>query len=594
MSESEGEGPDLSEAQEDELTREMLVESCAFFAAEFLSGPPDPPYNGRFVAAMHHLEWDELLENDRLCVLAPRNHGKTYFFSFAVPIWQAYNNPNKEGMIFSGTQRQAERILEDIKAEIESNPKLQHLNPKNKRRNWTSKRITLANGHTIRAAGYGAKTRGAHPDWIVVDDGLNDEDAVSELTRTKNIDYFLMAITPMINPGGQIIVVGTPFHAADLYATLASTPTYCFRKYAAIRPDGTALWPERFCRFEKDRLRMERDKGIKALSLENVEKEQGPVRFAREYLCEPISDAMSLFPERLFEAGETKQYHYSMGRSREYYVEKLGIVGFYCGFDFAISSSTSADFTVGFVLGVDRKGNRWVIDIQRHKGLEYAQQKDLIRGLGRKYDVDLIYLESNQMQRIFGDDLIRETSLPIYKFVTSGTKKNNKKQPTGNTHTMNKNSLEGGVPQLRVLLENGKVRIPVLGEDSEAKATVWIKEMRAFTWLDGKLQGVGQHDDTVMAFWIACCAARAGDVSVGDEDDDFDDGPIDIDALYGDDADDALRPGEDPVGELLNSWKNPDDSTVNFERMFGTAGSTDALLDMYEDAERPDDEEGAI
>ena len=45
--------------------------------------------------------------------------------------------------------------------------------------------------------------------------------------------------------------------------------------------------------------------------------------------------------------------------------------------------------------------------------------------------------------------------------------------------------------------------------------------MKMFTWLEGKLQGVGAHDDTVMAFWIADQACRRGGFkfSTGDEED---------------------------------------------------------------------------
>lgn len=561
------------------LKDEMMRESCAFFASEILSGPQQAPYNGRFIASEHHIAWDKLLESPRLCVLAPRNHGKTYFFSFAYPIWKAFYGPGKEGYIFSATDKQAERILEDVKEEIETNPKLSHLCPANKIKNWTSKRITLANGHTIRARGYGTKTRGAHPDWIVVDDGLNDEDATSEAIRTKHNDYFFQAITPMINPGGEIRVVGTPFHAADLYGELAQSTIYAFAKTPAIQADGTALWPERFCLNRKD-LAILKSRGIEALCLEDVQEEIGSIRFTREFLCEPVSDSMSIFPKRLFHQGETLQYMLKLGQSREYYVENCGVTSFYCGFDFAMSSSTSADYTVGIVVGVDTKGNRWVVDIQRHKGLPYGQQKGLINALGRKYDCDLIYLEANQMQRIFGDELIRETDLPIYKFITSGVKKDNGRQPTGNTHTMNKNTLEGGVPQLRVLFENSKVRVPYGDARSVNIVDIWITEMQAFTWLQGKLQGVGQHDDTVMAFWIANAAARTGgSMSTGvDEDLDFDPTkPVDVESLYGEDVDVALEAGEDPVRDLLGGWGMEE---VDLELMFG---STDDVASLYED-----------
>lgn len=541
----------------DDMQQEMLRHSCAYFASEVLQGPPQAPYNGRFFIADHHMEWDQLIaENDRVCCLAPRDHGKTFFFDFAMPIWKAAFQPSGKGYIFSATQDQAVRILEDIKEEIESNPKLAFLNPTNKRANWSKTQITLANGHKIYARGFGTKIRGAHPNWIVVDDGLNDEDAYSELVRQKHIDYFYTAITNMCIPGGQIVVVGTPFHAADLYGDLSQNKRYCFRKYQALDEDGNALWPERYCATEKQRKELAAQ-GIVVESLENRKTEIGSVRFTREFLCQPISDEMSLFPEKLFR-GKAEALTVKLGMSREYY-ERLGITDFFVGFDFALSASTSADFTVGFVLGLDSKGNRWVVDIQRHKGLEYGSQLSLINALGRKYQATLIYLEANQMQRIFGDTLIQETDLPIFKFNTSGTKKT-KKHPTGNSVTQNKNSLEGGVPSLRVLLENGKVKIPRGCQRSVEVTETWIQEMKCFTWLEGKLQGVGSHDDTVMAFWIADCAVRAGafSASFGADVDSDNFNLEDFLRQQSEEVEEEELKG-DPVAELLLTWQGSEE-----------------------------------
>ena len=105
------------------------------------------------------------------------------------------------------------------------------------------------------------------------------------------------------------------------------------------------------------------------------------------------------------------------------YWEELGVEGIYVGVDFAISSSVQADYTVIWVMGLDRAGNRWIIDIKRGKGLSYIEQKGMINDVGQKYKPGLIMLESNQMQRIWGDELIRTTDLPIKKFTTGVEKK---------------------------------------------------------------------------------------------------------------------------------------------------------------------------
>ena len=473
----------------------MRRASCAYYAQDTLLHREDPKDTQMFEVADHHMEWNDLVMcHDRICVMAPRDHGKCYFFVFAFPIWKAEFNPVGKGYIFSATQDQAVRILSDIKDEIEDNPKLRHLLPE-KREVWNATSVKLANGHRIYARGYGTKLRGAHPQRIVVDDGLNDEDAYSELVRNKHIEYFFTAISNMIVPGGQIVVVGTPFHGTDLYNALRINPEYTFRKYPAVEK-GKPLWPGRYS----------------LALLEKKRREIGPIRFTREFLCEPISDDMSIFPGNLFTGAPVEQFNVKLGMPLSFW-KQAGIHSVFIGVDLAISASTSADYTVVFVLGIDAHGNRWVLDIIRKQGLPFNKQLALVTVSAKKYDADLIFIEANQMQRVFGDELIRTTDLPVKKFVTTGTGKMQKGTPKGNTTSANKNSLEGGVPALRVLLENQKIRIPRGDAHSIEVTDQWITEMRAFTWLDGKLQGVGAHDDTVMAFWIADQAVKQGGFS---------------------------------------------------------------------------------
>jgi hypothetical protein len=464
----------------------MIAASPIFFAQEVLTGAPEPPYHGRYLVGKHHLEWDELVvAHKRICVLAPRDHGKTFFFDFALPLWKAITMPGGIGFLFSATKEQAKLILDDIKLELETNPKLQHLVPARKNK-WRSDAIRLTNGHTIYARGYGTKVRGRHPHYIICDDILNDETAYSELVRQKEKDYFFTAVTNMIRPGGQIVVIGTPFHKMDLYAELRKNPQYVFRRYQALK-DGKPLWPRRY---SKKRLDTRRE-------------EIGPIRFAREFQCDPVSDDMSLFPGGLFRGDPQEQYTVRLGEPLEFW-QDLGITP-YIGVDVAMSTSVKADYMVIWTMGTDKDGNRWIIDIDRDRGVGFQDQLSRIVTMARKYDPALIFIESNQMQRVWGDELIRKTDLPIKKFVTTAQAKN---------------ALDKGVPGLRVLLENGKFRIPRGDKRSVEETDIWIEEMRSFTWHDGKLQSVGGHDDTVMACWICDQAIRQGGFSFTFGDDD--------------------------------------------------------------------------
>lgn len=495
----------LTPADANAVELAMQRSSVAYFASRNLTGPPEAPYNGRFIVGDHHLEWDELATSDRICVLAPRDHGKSFFWNKAFPIWKgAFGMPGQIGYIFSVNQDKANEMLQILVEELTSNPKLAWLVPVDWERRWSKRRIRLTTGVEIRARGFGVKVRGGHPHWIVCDDILSDDNIYSEMIRNKAIDYYLSAITNMVVPGGQIATIGTPMHQADLYAHLRDSGRYKMWEKPAIHPvTGKALWPARY---------------NEAL-LADRKQEIGSVRFTREFLVRPMSDDMSLFPSYLFDGEPFRQRNVKMGMPLGFW-QALG-VRCYIGVDIALSAETGADYLVIFVVGVDGDGNRWVVDIHRAKGVPYARQLDLIVEYSRRYDASLVFVEANQAQRVWGDELIRTTDIPIKKFTTIGKGKGAGKSMS---QTANKNDLEKGVPSLRPLLENKKWRCPQGDAQSVEKARIWIAEMNAFSWINGKVQGVGSHDDTVMACWIAEQAVRRGGFSAS-----FGDGEGEVD-----------------------------------------------------------------
>lgn len=515
------------------LEAKMMRASPVYFAQQMLTGPPEAPYHGKFVVNGHHLEWDKLaVSEERLCILAPRDHGKSFTLNRAFPIWRgAYGKQGELGYIFSANQDRANEMLQSIVEELTTNPKLAHLVPVDWERRWSKRRIKFTTGVELRVRGFGVKVRGGHPQWIICDDVLPDETIYSETVRNKSTDYFLSAISNMVVPGGQIIVVGTPFHAADLYSTLRTNGVYKMWERPALDPTtNVPLWPLRYS--------VER--------LEKKKKEIGSVRFTREYLVRPMSDDMSLFPSYLFDGVPTKQHNVCMGKPLAYY-KALGIRAVYIGVDIALSAETGADYFVIFVIGRDGDGNRWIVDIIREKGVPYTKQLDMIVETSHRYDAALVFVEANQAQRVWGDELIRTTDIPVKKFTTTGRGKSAGKSMS---QTANKNDLEKGVPSLRPLLENKKWRIPVGDAASVEKATLWIAEMTSFGWVDGKVQGIGSHDDLVMSCFFADQAVRRGgfSASFGDED-------------YGDEL--AAPPGSPEDGRASAAAENESGASGN-------------------------------
>jgi hypothetical protein len=457
----------------------LMAASPVYFAAKMLSGPPEPPYNGRFLPGPHHLQWDKLVtQHDRVCILASRGLGKTFFFSEAYAIWRAIYRPGKLTFILSAASAQAEEVLQHIKEEVESNPKLRWLLPSRVARkgsSWNKSQVIFSNGSRIVTAGFGTKKRGLHPDCIIVDDGLTDESAYSPTVRRKTNNYFFTAITNMVNPGGQIITVGTPFAIKDLYGELKANPAYVHRVFPAIK-DGIPLFPQRFnLQYLQDKL-----------------AEIGSIRFGQEIECVPMSDDASLFPMHLFQHERVEMKQLKLGMPYDFWADAG--VELYMGVDFALSSGVGADYMVIFVMGVDAAGVRYWVDIERHKGMPYQQQLSLINKMARKYEVGLAVLEANQAQRIFGDELINQTDLPIKKYNTG----------------VEKHSLSKGIPSLRVLFENYKMRIPRGDRHSIEMTDIVIEELHNWTYVDGRLENIGEHDDTSMGMLMSNIAVKSG------------------------------------------------------------------------------------
>jgi intein/homing endonuclease len=406
----------------------------------------------------------------------------SFFFSFAYPIWRAYYNwipplPSEDfksiprtplGYIFSASQEKANEFLDIIKTEIETNDALAKLRPSH-RDNWSKKEIRTGNGTVIRARGWGVSVRGGHPGWLVADDVLNDENLYSELSREKSKEYFFSAVTPMVIPGGQICVVGTPMSATDLYADLESNKEYLFGRFPAHKNNWSeALWPTRYT------LEM----------LRRRQEEVGTVRFAREFECIPVSDDSALFPEKVIR----ECYHKEISLVTEPNEDIFSNYDIYTGVDLAMSSAVGADYTVITTIGVDAQKNRRILDIRRFKGRSMTDQLREIEDVYYTLRPNMIYIEDNQFQRVFRDELVSRTALPVKGFTT---------------RAQNKNSLERGIPSLQVLFENAKIQIPRATERDRRITDVLVHELRCFSWVNGKLQGMGAHDDAVLSLWIA-------------------------------------------------------------------------------------------
>lgn len=271
----------------------------------------------------------------------------------------------------------------------------------------------------------------------------------------------------------------TPLHDQDLYSDLKTNPQYHFDTYPACDPNfSRALWPTRY---SLDRLKQ-------------IREEVGSTRFAREYQCIAVSEESSLFPERII--SECFDHDFEMPTALT--KEEQHRLRVYTGVDLAMSTSVGADYTVILTIGVDEFQNRWILDIRRKKGLSMTEQLREIEDVYRNYNPMKILIEDNNFQRVFKDELVKRTDMPVEGFTTT---------------RYNKNSIEKGIPSLQILFENKKFVIARKTERDRRLTDILVHELRCFSWQDGKLQGVGAHDDVPMALWFASEACSSSPFS---------------------------------------------------------------------------------
>ena len=435
----------------------------------------------------HHLEWGDIAQRYKKAnIIAARDHGKSYFWSNAYFIWKAWRykkleNPrgrkdlamSKRGYLFSFSKEQATDLLEIIKTTVEDNDELREKLYPGTGDGWAKTDITFKNKARITTKGFGSSVRGAHPGYIVVDDGLKDNVIYSSVQRKKSIDYFQAVIMNMIVPNGQVIVVGTPFHANDLYGDLKTKKGWHVREYPAIFPDGTILWNGRW----------------KLEDLLEKRESQGNLIFSRENLVRPVTNESTIFPESVIKKAYAGMDSYKMAKSRSGFKMKFDQV--VTSIDFSISSNVGADYTVITTSGIDEDGTIWIMDILRFKGRKFAEQIAAIKKVDKDFRPDLILMEDNVFQQIFVDETKR-FGLPV----------------EGHTTGKNKHDLKYGLPGLALLFERGKIKIPRGDERSRDMSDKLATELMSVTWTEKGLEGVSEHDDMAMSLWLNSVAAR--------------------------------------------------------------------------------------
>jgi len=407
-----------------------------------------------------HEEWLDFTQStDRTVIICSRDHGKSVFFHSWCVFQLCFQEPPYQMLYISSNHKQTMVHMKDIDRMFTNIPQLKQFKP---RGGWAVGAMRLTNGNEILERSVGSQIRGLHPQEIVIDDPLK-EFSMAGIQRVT--DWFWGDMIPTLHHTASLRMVGTPFTYTDIFAQLEENTAYTVKRYPAIKQDGEALWGNRWD-LEK---------------LEARKMEIGSMKFTREYLCVPISTNTMLFDPQHIEDCKDRE-------ARLHATHREGY-RYYIGYDPAISAN--GDYTVMMVIEVDDDMNKQVVHMLRAKGLDFREHINHIMSLCKRYQPEIVMIETNTFAKAFAMELKNISDFPVREFTMSRKKK------------------EEIILNLQMNIDNHKIILPMKDETSRGVTKLIEQELGAFGInANGKIEGVGAHDDIVIALALANYATK--------------------------------------------------------------------------------------
>ena len=435
-----------------DMDMELSKNSFPYFFKNVL-GMMFPPYME---------EWLQLMQStDRTVIICSRDHGKSVFMHSWV-VWNlVFQEPPYQMLYISSNQKQTLVHMREIDRYF-NHPALKQFKPT---RGWAIGNIQLTNGNAILERSVGSQIRGLHPQEIIIDDPLK-EFSLSAIQRVT--DWFFGDMIPTLHHTSNLRMIGTPFTYTDIFAQLEENSAYTVKKYPCLNSLNEPLWPERWA---YDAL-MQRKAEI------------GSLKFTREYLCVPISTGTALFNPEYVEKCKNKDYILKLGNRREKGYR------YYVGVDPAIS--TDGDYNVITVLEVDENQNKTIVHIDRAKNVQFRENIEKIRIIGKIFQPDKIFYETNTFAKAFTQELRNVSDLNVHDFNTTRRKK------------------QEIILNLQMNIENQKLHFPYGDVNSKKITNMLVEELSMFSITEsGRFEGVGAHDDLVMSLALANAATQS-------------------------------------------------------------------------------------
>lgn len=465
----------------------------------------------------HINEWYSMLSdesNEKIVILAPRNHAKSTIVSVNYPTWLIGNNPNIRIVIVSNAASQAQSFLRSIKSIIEMDSRYRevfgNLKPQSPDK-WSERDIivnrtnTREKDPTVSTVGAGGSILSKRADIIICDDILNQDNTRTPEQREKVSKWFKDTLVPVLEPKhGRLIWISTAWNLDDLSHTLFKDPTYDVkRKYRAIIKESERkdLW-DKYLDILYTNGKKEADlfyKNNEVAMLDNTQVlwsdrfdykklfdervSLGTRSFNLMYQNDAVSDETAVIKEAWVEQCKDENRRLIDSFERSSYDMTIQVVT--QGVDLAISESDLADETV--ITTLARSHNKYVILNAVGGRWSPGDIRSNIKGQSDRFRPSVILVENNAFQASMVKDLQAISTAPIRGFTTTGEKYDE----------------FVGINSIAVALENKQLILPA--DPTHTRTKMYYEQIKH----DMISFPSGHTGDWLMSLWFAFTAMRS-------------------------------------------------------------------------------------
>ena len=198
---------------------------------------------------LHHKK-----EKTHTCYVSPRGHMKSFFASYAFPLWCIAYKHTRNILIVTSEGSLGRQFIIDIRQFIEDNEKfINDFGDLRGKTIWTTDKIACRNSVCVSTKGSematrGVKILGVRPTVVVCDDILSEKNSSNADQRQKLYDWYNKVLMPCGEKYCSVFVIGTILNDACLLYKMLTDPQfsdYYTKKYQAVMQySDSPLWDD--------------------------------------------------------------------------------------------------------------------------------------------------------------------------------------------------------------------------------------------------------------------------------------------------------------------------------------------------------------